>query len=137
LRPQGGDRGDDIERRVPLVELLRLGRDERLGPLRLAPAPGERLGDDLVELADRRIEVAWDGEIDEEELPAAAAVQRGRDGAGVEHEPRRARRGDDDVDRPELRRDLLRVRLAVRDEGDLGSTAAEVPRRLLAHLAGA
>ena len=83
---QRRDRRHDVERRLPLAEPLRLLGDDRLGALRLAPAAGERLGDDglevvdvvevaAVELVDGGVEVARDGEVDQEERPAAARAR--------------------------------------------------------------
>ena len=74
-RPQRSDRRHDVEGRIPLVELLRLGRDDRLGVLGLPPAEGQGLDDDLlevvdvvevtaVELTDRGVEIARNREID-------------------------------------------------------------------------
>src|SRR5205814_3860590 len=54
-----------------------------------------------------------------------------------EHQPRRARRGDDDVDVREFFADALAFGLAVGDERDLGAAAAKIAGGLLAHLAGA
>ena len=80
--------GHDVERRLPLVELLRLRVDDRLGALGLAAPARERLGDDrleivdveeiaAVELVDRRVEVARDGEVDQQQ-PAAAPLPPAR-----------------------------------------------------------
>ena len=127
------------------MELLRLGRDDRLGPLGLAAPSAERLGHDrlevvdvvevaAVELVDRRIEVAGYGEVDEQQRPSSP---RARNRRRVEHDDLRARRGDDDVDRGELTLDLGRVGLAVGCERDRRAARAEVPPRTLADLARA
>ena len=111
-RAQRRDRRHDVERRAPRAEPLRLLGDELLGALRLGAPPGERLGDDglevvdvveeaAVELGDRGIEVARNGDVDEEERPARRVGARRparRTTAG------RARRRDDDVDLAELAR---------------------------------
>ena len=81
-RPERSDRRDDIERRLPAAEAIALGCDELLGAGGLCPPPGDRLGDDcleivdvveeaVVELVDRRIEIARHGEIDEQERATA------------------------------------------------------------------
>jgi hypothetical protein len=81
---------------------------------------------------DGGIEIARDREIDQQQLPAAPVPL---DGLGVEHDIRRARRRDDDVDRREVRRELVAVGLAVRGQDDLGAARPQVSRRLLADLA--
>src|SRR5581483_3246825 len=162
-RPQRGDRGHHVEGGVPLAELLRLGGDDRLRPLRLAATSGQRLGDDrleivdvvevtAVEVVDRRVEVPRDGEVDEQELTAATLAERSLDGGGVEHVARSARGGDDDVGAGQLLLDPLErerlgaeparqllgaVERAVGDERDPRPTREEVASRLLADLAGA
>src|SRR5437588_156226 len=144
--PQRGDCRHDVEGRMPLVELLRLGRDDRLGTVGLPPAEGQGLDDDLlevvdveevaaVELADRGVEITRNREIDQQEPPPAPGAQRLRDCGRLEHEPRRIGRCDDDVNFRKLLVDLLALRLAVRDERDLGAAAAEIAGGLLAHLA--
>ena len=160
---QGSDRGHHVERRVPLAEACRLGRHDRLGALGLAAATGEALGDDgfevvdvveeaPLELGDRRLDVARDGQVDQEERRSPAPAEPLLDIRPLEHEARRARRGDDDVRARELLGDPLeRERLAaqtagqlgraigraVGDEGDLGAAGEQVPSRELSDLAGA
>src|SRR5919108_352460 len=165
LRPprKRRDRRHALERGLPLTESLRLGRDDRLGPLRLAPPAGERLRDDrlevvevvevaAVEVGDLGIEVARNGEVDEEDRPAAPAAQGRFDVVPPQDVARSARRGDDDVGGRELLADApARKRLApeppgqrgrpvggaIRDEGDPRPARDEVPGRELAHLARA
>jgi len=66
---QRRDRGHNVERCLPVTEAVGLVRDEPLGPCGLGSPPGDRLGDDgleivdvveeaAVELVDRRIQVA-------------------------------------------------------------------------------
>src|SRR5438874_9619710 len=144
--PQRGDCRHDLEGRMPLVELLRLGRDDRLGTFGLPPAEGQGLDDDLLEVADveevaavelayRGVEITRNREIDQQEPPPAPGAQRLRHYGRLEHEPRRIGRCDDDVNFRKLLVDLLALRLAIRDERDLGAAAAEIAGGLLAHLA--
>ena len=108
-RPQRGDRRHDVAGRLPLAEALGLRGDDRLRPGGLAAAAGEPGGDDrlevvdvveeaVVELVDRRVEVARNGEVDQEQRPALAAAQRrldlgrGRASGRTSPSPRRARR---------------------------------------------
>ena len=101
----------------------------RSATLGLGAAAGQRLGDDRLEVVDvvevaavelvhGGVDVARDGDVDEEQR--AAAVRR--DVAGVDQEPRRSGRGEHDVDVAELARDLvererLRRRTASRARG--------------------
>src|SRR5438270_10278008 len=139
-RAQRGDRGNDLERRLPLVELLRLRGDDRLGPLGFAAPARERLRDDrlevvdvvqvaLVQIVDGRIEIAWHGQVDEQQLPAAAHAV---DGLRIEDVARRARGRDDDVGARKLLLELCALGLAVRNERDACAPRAQVARRLLA-----
>src|SRR5262249_34337610 len=90
-----------------------------------------------VELPDRRVEVARNREVDEDEPAAPAALQSRRDRGRVEHDAGRVGGRDDDVDRCELLVDPVALRLAVRDERDRAAAAPEVASRLFADLAGA
>ena len=80
---QRRDRRHDVERGLPLAEALGLEGDEPLRVLGLDPAAGKRLGDDRLEVVDvveeaavelvhGRVDVARDGDVDEEERVAAA-----------------------------------------------------------------
>src|SRR5487761_1444761 len=142
---QRRDRRNDVERRLPLMELLRFSGHDRLCPLRLAAAAGERLGHDRlqivdvveiapVQIVDGRVEIARDCEVDEQQLPTAAHTL---DGLGVENEAGRGRRRDHHVGAGELLLELRAVGLAVGDERDARAAGAKVPRGLLADLAGA
>ena len=102
-RAQRRDRRDDVERRLPLVELLRLGGDDRLGALGLARRPESVSVDDrlevvdvvevaAVELVDRGVEVARDGEVDEQERAALARTKRRARRPRARARARRARR---------------------------------------------
>src|SRR5947209_8441416 len=71
------------------------------------------------------------------DVTAAAALGVPGNRLGAEHEPGRVRRRDDDVNRGEGGFDLRTIGLAVRNERDRRATAAQVARRLLAHLPGA
>ena len=95
-RAQRRDRRHDVERRLPGAEAVGLLGDDRLGALGLAPPAGEGLGDDRLEIVDvvevaavelvhGRVDVARDGEVDEEQRPALAAPARRR--APVSDEP--------------------------------------------------
>ena len=74
---------DDVERRLPVAEPPGLVRDDRLGARRFPPAPAEALADDrlkvvdvvevaVLEVADRGLDVARNGEVDDEQRPALA-----------------------------------------------------------------
>ena len=56
---QRGNRGDDVQRRLPDAEPLRLLGDDRLGPLRLAAAAGEGLRDDRFQVVDVMSLAEW------------------------------------------------------------------------------
>ena len=82
-----GDRRHDGERRLPLPEALRLGRDDALGAHGLDPPARERRLDDRLEVVDvvdeaavdrreRRVDVTRHGEVDEEDRAAAPGAQR-------------------------------------------------------------
>ena len=75
--------GTTSQRRLPVSEAARLVRDDRLGPLRLAPPPAQALADDCLEIVDvvqvavveighGGVDVARDGEVDHEQRPALA-----------------------------------------------------------------
>src|SRR5439155_24310002 len=79
--PQRRDRRDDVERRLPRTESLRLLRDQRLGTFCLtAPAGQARCDDRLevvdgvqvatLEVVDAGIEIAWNRKVDQEQRPA-------------------------------------------------------------------
>ena len=81
---QRRDRRHDVERGAPLAEALGLLDDEPLGHLGLGAPAGERLGDDRLEVVDvveeaavelvhRGIDVARDGDVDEEERACGGA----------------------------------------------------------------
>ena len=121
--------------------------DDRLGALRLAAAAGKRLGHDrleivdvvevaAVELVDRRVEIARDGEVDEEQLPPACArarpsPRRGRSRARSSTRRRRRRA------RAPPRARARSVLLFAVERRCSRPARAQVARRLLADLAGA
>src|SRR5919198_3083466 len=85
--PQGRHRRDDVERELPVAERLRLLRDDRFRAHRLLLAPGHALLDDTLEvidvvevaaldLVDRGVDIAWNGNVDEEDRPAAPRCHR-------------------------------------------------------------
>ena len=132
-RPQRGDRGttssDACHSRKRSASSATI-RSARRG---LAAAAGERLRDHrlevvdvveeaAVELVDRRVEVARNGEVDEEQRPALARAQRAGDRLARDDEARRARRRDDDV-RGRARRRPRRGRAPAR------RAAGRAPRR--------
>ena len=98
------------------------------------------------------VEVARDGQVDEEERAATAGAERPVDTLLLQHESTGARRGDDHVGlrqlvlglvegdgpRAEASRKLLRAGdAAIRDRRDGGAARHEVARRLLADLSRA
>src|SRR5581483_10135816 len=144
-RAERRDRGNDLARRLPLVELLRLCGDDRLGPLRLATPARERLRDDrlevvdvvqvaVVQIVDGRVEVARNGEVDEKQLPAAPHTV---DGLCIEDVAGGARGRHDDVGARKLLLELRAFCLAVRDERNACTARAQVARGLLADRARA
>src|SRR5438105_4580787 len=75
--PQRRDRRDDVERRLPGTESLRLLRDQSLCTFCFAPPAGQARCDDrlevvdvvqvaTVEVVDGGIEIAWNREVDQE-----------------------------------------------------------------------
>src|SRR5206468_11880572 len=90
-----------------------------------------------VELPNRGVEVARDAEVDEQEPASLPAPQHIRHRRRAKHEACRVRRGDHDVDTRKFLADAPALGLAVGDQRDLGTAAAEVAGGLLAHLAGA
>ena len=97
---QRRDRRDDLARRLPVAEALGLLGDDRLRARRLPAAAREARRDNRlevvdvveeapVELVDRRVEVARDGEVDQEQRPALAAAQEPPRPPRGEHGPAR------------------------------------------------
>src|SRR5438093_3396918 len=104
LRPctQRGDLRDDVPGGLPRPEARGLLSHDRLGPSRLPAAGFEALGDDgfevvdvveiaALELVDRRIEVAWDRDVDQEQRPTLTGGQDALDPVSSEDVSRRAR----------------------------------------------
>ena len=123
---QLGDRGDDVEGRLPGREALGLEADDRLGAHGLlAPAREARLHDRLeivdvvevavLELVDRRVEVARHGDVDQEQRQPLAPAARSLDLLPCEHEAGRAGGRDDDVRLGQHLRDLPELQPAGRE----------------------
>src|SRR5712691_10854703 len=94
-RAERSDRGDDLAGGLALTKLLGFLRDDRFGARGLAPSPGKAGRHDrleivdvvevaVFELVDRRVEIAGDSEIDQEERPPLPAAQCGRNSLAVE-----------------------------------------------------
>src|SRR6266511_3640298 len=136
---------------------------DRLAALGLAPAAGQRLGHDrleivdvvevaAVELVDPRVEIARNREIDEEERPPLPSGQCALDVLPRQDPAGRAGRGEEDVRARESRVQLLESKgggaeaagellctfgRTVRNEGDRRPSRDQVPNGQLSHLAGA
>ena len=157
-----GDRRDDIQRRLPFAEPLCLSGNDRLRTLGFAATPGEGLGNHgldivdvvevaTVELVDRRVEIARDGEVDQEQRPALASWQDTLDLHALENPSGSARRRDDDVRGGELLFDLVEtdrvtaeasrelgtsIGAPIRDPGNCRAARDEVSRGEIPDLAG-
>ena len=160
---QRRDRRHDVERCLPLPEPRRLGRDDRLRSLGLPAATGEALGDDrlqvvdvveeaALELGDGRLDVARNGEVDQEQRrappaaePRSTCVARDHEPGALVEETTTSARASSSADPssgsgslPEPLRELGRpVGRAVGDERDVGAAGDQVAGRELSDLAGA
>src|SRR5207302_7162985 len=101
---------------------------DRLCTLGFASTPCKRLGDDglhvvdvvevtALELVDRRVEIARNCEVDQEQRPAFAGRKNTLDVLTLENPPGRGGRGDDDVGGDELLADVVQ-----RDRGAAEAT---------------
>ena len=163
MRAQRGQRRQDLEPPEPGGEALDLVLDDRLGADRLGPAHAQVPADlrlQRVHVQQRhaldgraqRVDVARDGQIDEQQRPPAAGLHHGRELLGLDDRVRRGGGGDDDVGALQLARqrvegarvaaELLRQRdralaPAVGDEHRRHAVRVEGARGLLGRLARA
>jgi hypothetical protein len=105
--------------------------DEGFGPFGLGPAPAHRVGDDVrevvdivqvdvVEVVDRRLDIAGNGDVDEEEAPALARAHRSHGHLARDDEPLGRRARHDDVGAHERPLELLpRTRRPTEIDGEL------------------
>ena len=126
---QRGDRRGHVLSREPAVEARQLGAQDALGPARLGlPARDVSLDErlevvhvveaDAGDLAARRVDVARDREIDQEQRPAVARSHHLGQRLALDDVVRRVGGGDDDVGVGELLGQLLEAdRVARRSAG--------------------
>ena len=128
--PQADDRRDDLARLQPLREARHFLVDDGFGARQLAAAAGEVLADDrlqivhvveehLAEIGDRRLDVARQRDVDDEERPMPPRPHRLLDRGAGQDRFGGAGGGDDDVGRRQRRGHLV-----PRD-----GAAAELPRQ--------
>jgi hypothetical protein len=135
---QRGYRRHHLQRGEPALEAVKLGLDDPLGSHRLGLAAARVALDDLLHVVDvveadagdltaGGLDVAWHGDVDQQQRAAAADRHHLRDVVALDDVVRRVGRRDDDVGRLELLRQLLeadRVAAEALGEADRAVVAA-------------
>src|SRR5690606_31288495 len=162
LGAQGDDGGLHVEPLGPELEAPRLVEHDGLGALGLLAAALHRFGDDVgqvvdvvevdvVEAVDRGLDVAGDGDVDEEEAPAPTRLHGRADHVEGDDEGLGGGAGDDDVGFDEAGGEVgkrawraahllgqeLRALEAAVDDDELGAEADEELGGSFGHLARA